>query len=51
MWVAAVFYRQARCDVEEERKLLEMLDIVLPDPTDALTNFPLKGYYYSSSLA
>jgi cyanate lyase len=42
VWVAALFYGQARADDEEAKKLVAALE-VSNDIADALTEFPSKG--------
>src|SRR6202051_2048384 len=42
VWVAALFYGQARADEEEASKLVSALEMS-HDITDALTDFPSKG--------
>ena len=42
VWVAALFYGQARADNEEAKKLVSALDLG-NDIADALTEFPSKG--------
>lgn len=41
VWVAALFYGQARADEEEARKLVSLLG--LGNDSDVLTQFPSKG--------
>jgi cyanate lyase len=42
VWVAALFYGQARADHDEAQKLVSALDLG-NDIADALTDFPSKG--------
>jgi len=42
VWVAALFYGQARAGEEESRKLVSVLDLG-NEIADALTEFPCKG--------
>jgi cyanate lyase len=42
VWVAALFYGQARADEEESKKLVSALDLG-HDIADALSEFPSKG--------
>ena len=42
VWIAAVFYLQARASQEEASKIVSALGLG-PDTAEALTEFPLKG--------
>jgi len=48
VWVASVFYRQARCDETEGRKLMEILGVPQNDPgfLRGLMDFPMKAQGY-----
>lgn len=42
VWIAALFYRQAKASPDEAAKLASALDLD-PDVAEALTEFPTKG--------
>jgi len=42
VWIASLFYRQARASREEGTKLVSALGLA-PDAAELLTEFPLKG--------